>query len=60
MMLQVGVEPTHLCSTFVRTDHCATETLGGEKFPKPYFDIGIRIYTKLAQKEKHEILVTAN
>ncbi len=31
-----------------------------KKFPKSYFDIEIRIYTKLAQKEKHEILVKAN
>ncbi len=60
MVLQVGLEPTHLCSTFVGTAHRATETLGGEKFLKSYFDIEIRIYTKLAQKEKHEILVKAN
>jgi hypothetical protein len=59
-VLLAGFEPTHLCSTFVRPDHCATEMLGREKFPKPYFDIEIRIYTKLAQKEKHETLVNAN
>jgi hypothetical protein len=37
-----------------------TEAIGGENFQKPSFDIEIRIYTKLEQKEKHEILVNAN